>query len=435
MKQVYQIIKKLQSIPGTNDKIDLLKSHKNNESLKKYLFLVYSDTTHNFYQKKIDKKMFPNLGKQELDIKDFECIAINLSERKISGNAAIEYLAEIYAKVDYEYANLLEWMIKRDIQAKISSKTINKVWPNLIYIQGYCRCSLPKDTNLNKWKWDKGIFVQTKADGMFLNLNIFKNNFEAKSRNGTPLPKDIFYSIFDELKDKIPEDYQFHGELLVYKDKELLSRKVGNGILNSYAQGEPFPKGHSILYVVWDCIPYKDSIKGICNVPYEQRYATLESIVPMESDCIDVIDTVKVFSYNAALTYYKSIIKVGGEGAIIKTPSMIWKNHTSKEQIKLKVEFECELKIVGFKEGQNKYTEMLGSFECVSSDNLLKVNVSGFTDIQRIDFWKNQESLIDKIITVKSNAIIDDISKNEYSLFLPVFQEIRLDKKEANSFK
>jgi len=45
-----------------------------------------------------------------------------------------------------------------------------------------------------------------------------------------------------------------------------------------------------------------------------------------------------------------------------------------------------------------------------------------------------KEDVVDKIIAVKYNSLIEDVN-GEHSLFLPVFIEIREDKKKADSLK
>jgi glucose/arabinose dehydrogenase len=72
----------------------------------------------------------------------------------------------------------------------------------------------------------------------------------------------------------------------------------------------------------------------------------------------------------------------------------------------------------------------MGSVTCVTKDGKLEVNVgSGFNDEDR---KMKPEDIVGKIITVKYNEIIQDKNKNKKSLFLPIFEEIRLDKTKAD---
>jgi len=116
-------------------------------------------------------------------------------------------------------------------------------------------------------------------------------------------------------------------------------------------------------------------------------------------------------------------------------PDMEWKDGTSKEQVKMKLEVSVELRVVGFNEGRNKYVGMLGSLQCESEDGKVKVNVAGFSDAQRQEIWDDQEGWLNGVITAKSNSIMPPENKEHYSLFLPIFLERRLDKKKADTLE
>ena len=117
---------------------------------------------------------------------------------------------------------------------------------------------------------------------------------------------------------------------------------------------------------------------------------------------------------------------------------MKWKNGTSKEQIKLKNEFQIELQIKEFLDGTGKNELFFGSIRCVSADGKLSVNVpvSGFDDKLKAEVSNNRNDYLDKILTVRANSIMPPTSNNnQYSLFLPVFIEFRLDKSEADNLQ
>ncbi|HRT02829.1 MAG TPA: hypothetical protein P5513_02695, partial [Candidatus Diapherotrites archaeon] len=104
----------------------------------------------------------------------------------------------------------------------------------------------------------------------------------------------------------------------------------------------------------------------------------------------------------------------------------------SKDWIKIKSWNEIDLQIIGYEYGKpgTKYENMLGSLVC--SNGIINCKVgSGFTDEQRKNI---KEDVVGKIATIKYNQLIKD-SNGNYSLFLPVFSEIRDDKFEADSME
>jgi hypothetical protein len=71
-----------------------------------------------------------------------------------------------------------------------------------------------------------------------------------------------------------------------------------------------------------------------------------------------------------------------------------------------------------------------------SSDRLVEVNISGFSDDLREWITNNIDSLIGKIATVLYNERITSKGRGSVdSLFLPRFVEFRNDKSIANSSK
>lgn len=431
MKTVYNIIKELQNISSTNDKISLLKSHKDNNELRDYLNYVYNPK-YNYYITKITHNMEYGI---DITIEQIENIVDRLSNRIVTGHAARDEFISLYESVSLESQELLYYLLIRDCRAKINISTINKVWDGLIPVTPYMRCSLPKKVKLETWPWDKGVYAQLKSDGQFCNFNIYENDFSVTSRNGNIYPKEYFTHIYDELK--IQEGFQFHGELVVYKNGVLLNRKTGNGILTSLMKDGELPENHVIKFDIWDIIPIKEAVhKGKYNNSYYERVTFLESFLK-DNKYATLIETDIVYSYEEALENYRNKILSGFEGSVIKHPDGIWEDTDSgsKYVVKLKADFECELKIIGFVDGNGKNKDTFGSIQCVSSDNLLKVNVSGFSDKKRKEISDNRNYYLDKIITVRSNAIIDKVKSDVVSLFLPRFVEERFDKNEADSLE
>lgn len=60
---------------------------------------------------------------------------------------------------------------------------------------------------------------------------------------------------------------------------------------------------------------------------------------------------------------------------------------------------------------------------------------SGLTDAQRKLYYKQQERLIGKIVTVRGNDIVSSESKDTYSIFLPRLIELREDKTIADTYE
>jgi len=180
---------------------------------------------------------------------------------------------------------------------------------------------------------------------------------------------------------------------------------------------------------VWDVIPYVYFTDGLCPVPYETRFASLQEMnLPNK---VNLVEHIVVDTLDAANTIFEDYLAAGMEGIILKDPKGIWEDKRAKHQIKFKGELECDLKVVDVEDGTGKYEGMIGALVCESSDGVVKVNVgSGFNDDQRKSFKK--ADLFGKVVAVKYNARIKNKLGDE-SLFLPIFIEVREDKDIADA--
>lgn len=438
MKNAYDTIMAVRATASKNEKLALLTAQKHDADLLEFLRLCYEPRV-NFYQSKIDMSLV-STTKDKFQHTTFgrvmlAMIEAKLGERQITGNEAKHWLSDLYSRlVNAWEKELLVMLIERDVKAGFSESTINKVWKGAVTDVPYMRCSLPKDAKLESFPWDKGVFSQIKADGMFANINVDKDGeVRIESRNGSPFPLDELTNLVNDAKANIDLGCQTHGELLIERDGVLLPRQESNGMLNKVLKGGTLPKDCVVIYDAWDIIPLKEAVsKGVVSAAYSFRYDMLKSmLLNSQSDFIRLIETRMVKSFDEAQAHYQEALARGLEGTIIKHPSMEWKDGTSKFQVKMKLEFEVDLKVVGYNEGKGKAAGSLGALVCESADGKLQVNVgSGFSDALRADIWARKDL---NIITVKSNSIMPADNKVHKSLFLPIFVEERLDKSSADS--
>jgi DNA ligase-1 len=139
MATLYEIIKKLQKTPGSNDKISILKEHTDNAQLKWYLRQAMCPSI-NYY---LTSKTFPNsraVGDEEFSYSVIGLLANSLSNREITGNEAKLRVISLLDSLNEEGQELLRMMLLKDIRAGIGVSTVNKVWPDLCLQVPYQRC-------------------------------------------------------------------------------------------------------------------------------------------------------------------------------------------------------------------------------------------------------------------------------------------------------
>lgn len=446
---VFEIIQAVKNAKGSNNKIGLLNGNSNNKILEKYLSTVYDSRLSFYVQKYVNGAPLPQ-AYDDAEIENMLDFVSTLSERLLTGDAAQEAITEFTGQISKEGQELFSYLIKRDIKAGVAAGTLIKVWPNSIFIEPYQRCCLAKDTKTDIKSW--GLYVsQLKADGMFTSLNASDEMHHTASRAGTIFPNSVpFMNVINEVRSHADEvallDFKvkectIEGEFLIRKDGVVLAREVSNGMLNSLQQsGQELPEGSELIFLIWDIVPtVKRKYKGSFGVGYKDRFDAIQRIF---SDCnlVQPIETRFFNTYEECVEHFLEKIANKQEGTIIKHPKAIWEDGDNKLQIKMKIEAECELKIVGFNPAEpgSKYDHLFGSLQLESADGILKVGCSsGLKDSVRTELHQTGDNLIGQIVTVRFNDIMKPKveGETEHSLFLPRFVELRLDKTEADSLE
>lgn len=131
-----------------------------------------------------------------------------------------------------------------------------------------------------------------------------------------------------------------------------------------------------------------------------------------------------------ALKYTSEIMQAGFEGTILKNLDALFRDGTSRDQLKLKLKIDCEMRITGFQEGTpgTKREGKIGSILFENDEGTIKGKTSGFTDEELDEFTSKQDELIGKIITVQFNDLSRAEGNEYYALSHPRFIEIRNDK-------
>lgn len=369
-----------------------------------------------------------------------------LSDRTYTGHDAINYLADLLSSMNDRDAWVLERIIEGELRVGVSDSTINKVWPDLIPTMPYMRCETGSEKNLNRIAMPA--LIQTKADGLFINVIVVDRKVTYKTRQGRVLDlRGYCHDDFIEMSKG--DNIVTHLEgVVIDDDGNILDRKTGNGIINKAQVNRGGMISNDeidrIRFKMWDVMPYEDWINKFCAISCQRRWMDLSDrfqLTPV-NDRIELIDHAYVTSLDEAQVFYEEQLAMGREGAIIKDLSGPWesKSTPSKNCVKMKDVIEADLLIVGWNEGSGQFSGMLGSLDCESSCGQLKVNISGLDNSERL---LKPEDVIDKIVAVKFNEVITSKTKKTSSVFLPrvsrtmtdgvAILELRDDKTSADS--
>ena len=421
---VMSILNELASTTKRLEKEAILTREKDNQLLKRVVFLALDPFTQFYIRKIPDYKV--NWTDTHITLDGLLPYLDELSTRIVTGNNAINHLTWMLEHASASDAAVIERIIKKDLNCGVSDSTANKIWPGLIH-QYPCMLASQYDEKLVA-KMQFPAMAQLKMDGMRFNAVVRSGKCEFRSRNG----KEI--NLLGHLEQEFVmmaggRNLVFDGELVVDNEGALLDRQTGNGILNKAVKGTiSKEEAKRVRATLWDVIPYDRFVEGVDKESYAVRFRFLQSLAHPKT--IRLVEHKIVANLEEAQAIFEKYLEAGQEGIILKNLNSPWEDKRAKHQIKFKGEMDCDLRVVGVQPGTGKYEGKVGALICESEDGVIKVAVgSGFVDSQREEIYP-----IGTIIAVKYNARIKN-KAGEESLFLPIFQEVRLDKTKADMSK
>ncbi len=216
------ILDEIAAIGDKNDKLKALAKHKDNELLKRVIYLAHSPRI-KFYIKQI-----PAYSNVETTLTLAESIEelTRLSDRTYTGAAATDFLLGILSYLDTDDAYVIERIIDKNLKIGMDS-SINKVIPNLIEETPYQGAkSFSEKGALKLFEKGKSVMSQLKADGTYRNAIIRSGEVELISRQGevSTLTGAKFLNELAQL-----EDCVLNGELTIDTEKSIII-KVGETI-------------------------------------------------------------------------------------------------------------------------------------------------------------------------------------------------------------
>lgn len=428
-------IQALAEVSG-NAKIDLLKTFKDDEVLKAAFEAAYNPN-HNFWVIE-----FPDPGTKNI----VPTVSLEEGIRYLTtlvsrSSAALEGLAILATQMTMDDEEVLRMILRRDLRCGVSAGTINKVWPKLIPEYPVMLCRVADEKNRKHIKFPA--FVQTKMDGMRVNIHVTKDAVEVFTRNGKPLTThgvfDHLTALFDLMDDLSP--FMIDGELVFdFEQNSVLgvhNRQTGNGLGNKAVRGTISPEeAQGMVVVAWDMIPLHVFREGFFDFAYDTRYHYLKEIIGLHKmERLQLVRSTVAVNWEEVDEAFAAHLAAGEEGVIVKNFSAPWENKRSKHMQKLKAEKEAELRIVGFLPGNGKFEGMVGSLLMETDDGRIAVGVSGMPDDTRKELTENFNEYLDTIATVRYNGVIQSKGKEKASLFLPRLVSVRPDKNETNLYE
>ena len=411
--EVKELFDKIANTSGKKDKIKIIKQNKDNELFIECLkFLLDSDIVTGLSKKKIKKR-----------------VAV-MGYRLETMEEAMEYLKHHNSGRDSDIAMIKDFcdrqegckifceeLFTKSLKIGIDVKGVNKAIPNLI---PSFDIMLGSKGELDKLP--KGMkFVTEKYDGVRCFTQIRDGRIIMKSRQNK-----VFEGLVDienAIADLGLNNVCLDGEILaidspyetVYKDTmKIVSTKD--------------KEKHGVKYMLFDIIPLSEFDNKEGKMKYSDRRAWLNTI--KESRFINVAPILyKGTDIDEVLKVLDECRGNGAEGCMINTDKP-YDFKRSKVLQKLKVMSTCDLRVIGFEEGDGKLKGTLGKIICNYKGFDLGVG-SGFSEAMRDEIWNNQDKYLGKISEIQ---YFEQTNNDEggLSLRFPVFKQWRFDKEEES---
>jgi len=461
---IKEIFDEITATGGDKAKMAVLTKYADNETLKRVLYLCKSKRV-KFYIKQI-----PDYVKDTFELnmpldQALDTLVNVISKRLVTGSDAIAVLSSLLNSVTNDDAYIIERIIDKDPKIGMGTTFINKVYkekgvPELIEDTPYMGAISFNEKKAKKIfdKNGEGL-SQIKMDGRYANCIIRNGDVELESRQGEPTIL-TGAKFLEELSNF--EDCVLNGELTMdgvprYESNGIIASLIDiskNKGIRSDAETERkitnFEDKHgsftgaleSIRYTVWDTITVDEYFAKESSTPYKERLETAASYIYVaKPTMVRIIESKEVNSYAEAMEHFQEVLasEVDGvpqEGTILKDSNGAWKDGKPSWQIKMKLEMDVDLRIVGFNFGTkgSKNENVISSLTCESSDGLVKTRPQGLKEDLMVEITNNQGDWLGKVIQVKCNGLSNN-SSGEYSLMYPSFTAKRDDKDTCDSLE
>lgn len=407
---VVEILEKIKSTPGSNDKKLILHEHKENKILTSILKLGLDPFTPFNVVKvpKVKNRSQSVLG-EDAAWTTFFNTADMCASREITGNAAIDLLHLCFSSVNPEDEKWMRKILKKHLAIGASTKTVNKVFPGLIPTFDV---ALAQKFEEKRIEGKETVAVEPKLDGIRCFAIVENSKALLYARSGKIISN--FDSTIGVELASLP-DGCYDGEIMG-KDFIALMRQA-------YRKENVVTEGTYLS--LFDYVPMEEwksrKAKMTCRDRYLKLYDNLKSV-----ETLSYLKIIPRYISNARYTsikeYHDQFVSDGHEGAMIKDLDAPYKFGRGPEVMKLKAFHDVDLKIERLIEGTGKHSGKLGSV--VVNYHGVEVQVgSGLSDELRDTIWASPNNFVGRMIEVRYQEVTPD-----GSLRFPTFVCFRNDR-------
>lgn len=195
-------------------------------------------------------------------------------------------------------------------------------------------------------KWEPsmdptGYWISEKLDG----VRALWNGKTFLSREGEE------FTAPDWFTDVLPKDILLDGELYAGRGKI-------QDVVTILRSGNSLDWKGRIQYHIFDIV---DRSAG---VPFEERISQLQRLFPVKIDWICLVDHEKCRSREHLQQRLNAVLKLGGEGVMLREPKSVYASGRSRTLYKVKTFLDAEAVVIGYEPGMRRHKGALGALKC-----------------------------------------------------------------------
>lgn len=354
---------------------------------------------------------------QEYPFADILDIITYIENNNSGKNETVETLKWLESQLATEKEkNLLYYLATRDVQIGLSQQSIQKIYGILNKFE--IMLGSKRDDKLNL---QKPFILTEKLDG--INLTVINDDtVKMYTRNG----KEVSNLTQLEKEYKTLPKGVYCGEVLYsgrIEDRNELYRSTVSEIHTD-------KEDKQVIHNLFDYVTLDDWNKKKTTTTYLESFRFLNSIITDQTPHITVVK--EVFRGTCDLEKLDEMLSEAKnkdwEGLMLRYTDSQYEWKRSKSLIKLKPMYNLDLRITGY--GEHKNGNKLGQFSVNYYGETVWVG-SGYKDEERVEFWKNRQNMVGKIIEIQYMEETQN-KDGKKSLRFPIFKRLRLDKDEES---
>lgn len=405
--KVYDIFKQIETTPGKNDKIQIIKENADNEEFVEFLKFLYDEMiTTGLSSKKINKEFnLDDFNYVDVFFDDALEVMSYLEKNNTGTDKVIMEVQCFLGQIEHaEYQEWLKQVFAKSYKCGITASSVNKAIPGLIP-EFKVMLAHPFEKYEDKIKDDFTITQKLDGHRTLAFVKVDENGVASvkfRTRKGHEIHGLVeiedtinkgFFGMIDSL------EIVLDGEITILNDNSKNVFQETSKIIRK--DGEKTGLKFHVFDYVYSDVFFEGNGQHKYSLPYRERRKIIERMFSYYrfSDSKFVVKVPALYSgadKTQILSWSEKATELGWEGVMVNINDAPYVTKRTPDLLKVKKFHSCDGIIRDVYEGSAKYTGKLGGIVITFEDQVVNIG-SGFTDHERELYWNNPELIVGKV--------------------------------------